>query len=194
MQVTQEDAHDTDEHIALRVQQGDKEAFGTLVDRYEPKISRYGMKFLSRNEDIQDIVQDIFLSAYQNIQGFNTAQRFSPWIYRIAHNTFINALKKHSHRPLTLIDFDALVSHIVYEDPAESERTQKEMRAMIDKGLEQVAPKYKEVLILYYLEDMSYKEIAQVLHIPTSTVGIRLKRAKEALKSVYTQTNTLYAI
>ncbi len=175
------DTTETDEQIVARIQAGDKEAFGTILDRYEAKLVRYGHKFLARQEDIQDIVQDVFVSAYQNIQSFDTTQKLSPWLYRIAHNAFVNALRKKSRAPLS-IDFDTLVSHPVYDDPAESEREQRDMRAMLDKGLDKLAPKYREVLVLYYFEEMPYKDIAEVLQVPQGTVGIRLRRAKEALK------------
>ncbi len=167
------------------VQQGNQEAFGALVERYEEKLLRYGRKFLSRSEDIEDIVQDVFLGTYQNIKSFDRTQKFSPWIYRIAHNSFVNALRKKSYSPVTLPDFDTLLTHHVAEDPLKREREQKEMRAMIEKGLADLQPKYREVLILYYLEDMSYKEIADILQTPQGTVGIRLKRAKESLRRVY---------
>jgi RNA polymerase sigma-70 factor (ECF subfamily) len=170
-----------DEEIAHKVQQGDRELFGILVERYEEKLLRYGRKFLPRQEDIEDIVQDVFLSAYQNIQSFDHTLSFSPWIYRIAHNAYVNALRKHERSPL-LIDFDTLISHPVYEDPAQSEREQKDMRADIERGLELIRPKYREVLALHYFEDLAYKDIAEVLGVPVGTVGIRLKRAKEALK------------
>jgi RNA polymerase sigma-70 factor (ECF subfamily) len=171
----------SDEEIAKKVQGGDVDVFGILVDRYEQKLLRYGRKFLSGKEDIIDIVQDVFVSVYQNIQSFDTSQRFSPWIYRICHNAFVNALRKNEYRPIT-IDFDTLISHPVYEDPLTFEREQKDMRVLIDHGLEQLPSKYREVLVLHYFEEMSYKDIADILQIPTGTVGIRLKRAKEALK------------
>ncbi|HVV38950.1 MAG TPA: RNA polymerase sigma factor [Candidatus Paceibacterota bacterium] len=183
---------ETDEELARRVQSGDKEVFGALMERYEQKLLRYGAKFLATHDDIVDIVQDVFIRTYQNIQSFDTSQRFSPWIYRIAHNAFVNALKRRSYNPLTLVDFDTFISHVAYEDPAPKERERKEMRAMIDKGLEELQPKYREVLILHYLEDMPYKEIADILQIPSGTVGIRIKRAKEALKGVYQKMNLDY--
>jgi RNA polymerase sigma-70 factor (ECF subfamily) len=192
MQVDHAPLQLTDEELVARVQQGDKETFGALMERYEEKLLRYGRKFLSRHEDIEDIVQDVFVSAYQNIKDFDTSQRFSPWVYRIAHNALINALKRHSYNPLTLVDFDTLVSHTAYEDPAPLEREQREMRAMIDRGLDRLQPKYREVLILHYLEDMQYKEIADILQIPSGTVGIRIKRAKEALRAVYEKMNLNY--
>ncbi|MCE9643936.1 RNA polymerase sigma factor [Candidatus Parcubacteria bacterium] len=171
----------TDEKIAEMVQQGDREAFGILVDRFEQKLTRYGRRFLSRKEDIQDIVQDVFVSVYQNIQSYDSTQRFNPWIYRVAHNAFVNALRKNERSPL-LVDFDTFIPHPAYEDPTESEREQEEMRGLIDRGLEKLSPKYREVLVLHYFEDMAYKDIAEILEVPTGTVGIRLKRAKEMLK------------
>ena len=175
----------TDEEAVARVQKGDADAFGTLVERYEAKLLRYGRKFLSAHEDIQDIVQDVFISAYQNIQSFDLKQRFSPWIYRIAHNAFVNEYRKRKRSPIVFVDFDTLISHPTYVDPKHAEAEQEEIKQMIDKSLEGISEKYREVLILYYVEDLSYKEIAEILQVPTGTVGIRIKRAKEALKQVY---------
>ena len=84
----------SDEDIAREVQQSSTEAFGLLIERYEPKILRYGRKFLYQYEDVEDAVQDTFIKAFTNIQSFNSDLKFSPWIYRIAHNTFINVIKK----------------------------------------------------------------------------------------------------
>ncbi len=171
----------TDEEIARRVQSGDIDAFGTVVDRYEERLRRYGKKFIARDEDIEDVVQDVFMSVYQNIKEFNGSLRFSPWIYRIAHNAFVNTLRK-SGRVTYSPDFDTVVAHHVYEDPAENERELRDMRAMIDRGLAVLPPHYREVLLLYYYENMSYKDIADIVRVPVGTVSIRLKRAKEALK------------
>lgn len=181
----------TDEEVAALVQGGNIEEFGVLVLRYEDKLSRYGRRFLSEKEDIEDLVQEIFIKVFQNIQSFDLGQRFSPWIYRIAHNTFVNQLKKNSRNPF-FIDFDALVAHPAYEDPQNSEQERQEMRKMIDLGLQKISPKYREVLILYYLEEVGYKEIGDILEIPSGTVGVRLRRAKAALAEVYKKMNIPY--
>ncbi|HEV8677401.1 MAG TPA: RNA polymerase sigma factor [Candidatus Paceibacterota bacterium] len=179
----------TDEDAARLVQKGDRERFGILVERYEEKLLRYGRKFLSRSEDIEDIVQEVFMSCYQNLQSFDTTQKFSPWIYRIAHNAFVNGLRKQKRSPLVFVDFDALLAHPVYEDPVPLEREQTEVKKMIEKCLDTLSPKYREVLALYYLEELSYKEISDIIQVPTGTVGIRIKRAKEALKTAYEELN-----
>lgn len=186
--------HLTDEQVALLIQQGDKEKFSLLMKRYETKIFRYGRKFLSNKENIEDIVQDVFMNTFQNIQSFDPSMRFSSWIYRIAHNAFVNSLKKNSRNPLTLFDFDfdTLLGHPIHENPILMEQEQKEMKQMVDVGLHELPSKYKEVIILYYLEEFSYKEISDILKIPMSTVGVRIKRGKDALKAVYEKLHIHY--
>lgn len=182
----------TDEELALMVQKGDKEKFGILMERYESKLFRYGKKFLSDPDNIEDVVQEVFIKTYQNIQNFDTKQKFSSWIYRIAHNTYVNLLKKNSKGPLYILDFDTFLSYTVVEDPIIREKEIVEMRKMVDKGLDKLSPKYKEIIVLYYLEELSYKEISDILQMPIGTVGIRLKRAKEALKEVYNELDLTY--
>src|SRR6267154_1169184 len=104
---------ETDEHLALAVQGGAADKFGEVVARYQAKLLRYARKFLLDPEDAQDIVQDIFIKAYENLQSFDVARRFSPWIYRIAHNEFVNALKKRqARRTVFAFDIDTLFPHL----------------------------------------------------------------------------------
>jgi RNA polymerase sigma-70 factor (ECF subfamily) len=172
----------TDEELAALVQQGNQDAFGLLMLRYQPKLIRYGRKFLPNPDNVEDAVQEAFIKSYQNIKSFDCSQKFSSWVYRIAHNTFINAIKKISRGPVYLFDFDAIVSHPIYEDADEKESDQIRIKELIDNGLKTLKPRYREVIILYYLEELSYKEIAEILRIPIGTVGIRIQRAKVKLK------------
>lgn len=179
----------SDERLAELVQQGDKDKFGLIMERYQSKLFRYGKKFLSSEDNIEDVVQDVFIKTYQNIKSFDITQKFSPWIYRIAHNTYINALKKNSSGPLYLFDFDTLISHTVVEDPVVKEREKEEIKKIVDHGLSLIEPKYREILVLYYIEELSYKEISEILRIPMGTVGVRIMRAKEILKDKYKELN-----
>lgn len=172
----------TDEELALLIQQGLEEPFGIIMDRYTQKLLRYGKKFISSPDNIEDIVQEVFIKVYKNIQSFDTKLKFSPWIYRIAHNAFVNCLRKMDKEPLLVFDFDALLNHAIYEDPTIIEKENEETRVLLDKGLKQLSSTYREVLVLYYFEDLSYQEIADVLHVPIGTVGIRLRRARKILK------------
>lgn len=175
----------TDEEIAVLVQGGNIEVFAELVSRYEDKLSRYARKFLFDDEDAKDLVQDVFIKAYANIQSFEARQRFSPWIYRIAHNEFINAIKKRTRREtVSIFDFDLLLPHPVAKERADSEAERQELKRILDRSLEKIDIKYKEPLVLYYFEEMNYTEIAEILHIPVSTVGVRLQRGKVQLKKL----------
>jgi len=174
----------TDEEIAVQVQHGDVESFGVLIERYEQKILRYARRFFPDNEDVKDFVQEVFIKAYVNIQSFDAARKFSPWIYRIAHNEFINAIKKKSRLAVSLFDLDTLSPHLVAKESADSEAQDKDLKRILEKGFIGLDPKYKEPLILYYFEEMDYREIAEILHVPVSTVGVRLQRGKVMLKKV----------
>ncbi|MCU0653534.1 MAG: RNA polymerase sigma factor [Candidatus Pacebacteria bacterium] len=173
-----------DEDIARRVQGGDIEAFALLAERYEKKITRYAKKFLSQPDDIKDIVQDVFIKAYVNIKSFDAKRKFSPWIYRIAHNEFVNALKKKKAGRISFIDFDVLFPVPVSKEAADGNVERNELRRQLDSCLEKLPVKYREPLVLYYFEEMSYREIAEVMHLPLSTVGIRLQRGKSLLKKI----------
>lgn len=178
----------TDEEIVLRVQGGEADSYGDLIARYEAKLMRYARKFLSDKEDATDIVQDIFIKAYENIQSFDTTRRFSPWIYRIAHNEFVNALKKKaSSRIVFTIDMDTLFPHLASAETADSVTMERDMRETLERHLESVSVKYREPLILYYLESMDYREISEILQIPVSTVGVRLARGRAALQKITAQ-------
>ncbi len=172
----------TDESIAARVQKGDIEAFTRLMERYEKKITRYARKFLADPDDIKDIVQEVFTKVYINIKSFDVKRKFSPWIYRVAHNEFVNALKKKKSEKLSFIDFDLVLPRREAKETADSEVDKKDLRRLLDGHMRSLAAKYREPLVLYYYEEMSYREIAEVLRLPVSTVGIRLQRAKNILK------------
>jgi len=174
----------SDESIAIKVQRGDTEAFGVIVDRYEGKIGRYLKKFLYDRDDITDLLQQVFIKAYVNIQSFNTNQLFSPWLYRIAHNEAINFIKKKKFTPFSFFDPDVLLPHLSHDETPEKEVDRVHIKKMIDTALSSVSDAHREILLLHFYEDLSYKEIALVLKIPISSVGVRLQRAKQQLEKI----------
>jgi len=168
----------SDEVIAERVQSGTVDDFGLLIDRYRPKMLRYARRFLADYDAVEDAVQEVFMKAYVNIQS---SQKFSPWIYRIAHNTYINVIKKVGREPVSFFDADTIFqipsSHRIEEDYARYEDAEE-----LKQHLQNLDPKYREPLVLFYFEEKDYHEIADILHIPTSTVGVRMRRGREKIK------------
>jgi RNA polymerase sigma-70 factor (ECF subfamily) len=173
-----------DEEIVLKVQSGQIDYFELLVFRYEDKIKRYGRKFLSGYEDIEDIVQQVFLKAYVNIKSFNTSRKFSSWIYRIAHNEFVNAIKKKKKEPLPFFNPDVIFPHPLSKEPADKKTKEDDIKKIVDECLNKLSPKHREVVVLYYFEEMSYKDMADILRIPISTIGVRIKRAKNIMRKI----------
>ncbi len=172
-----------DEQLARAVQQGDKNAFVELYRRYQPKILGYGRRFLYRYEDIEDAAQEVFIKAYSNLQGYNANRKFSSWIYRVAHNTFIDIIRKKGREPLSILDFDTFINLPVREKMSTEEKIAFKMDlAKAEERIARLPAKYREVFVLYYYEEKNYQEIAEILHIPTSTIGVRLLRARTLLK------------
>jgi RNA polymerase sigma-70 factor (ECF subfamily) len=172
----------TDEAIAAALQAGDIEAFTLLLERYEQKILRYGRRFLFDFREVEDVVQEVFLKAYQNIQSFDATRKFSSWLYRIAHNEFVNVLRKKGRSPISFFDPETIFPHPQSKEIPEKDFLDQETKAVLDKALEILPAKYQEPLILHYIEDIDYREIADILHLPVSTVGVRILRAKKLLR------------
>ena len=186
-------AEKTDEELVKEVQRGDIQSFGILVDRYEEKIKRYAKRFLFDREDANDITQDVFMKAYVNIRSFDSSRRFSPWIYRIAHNQFVNELKKKRRERIVTFDLDVLFPHPKAKEAADTEANRQDLRRLLDTHLEKLPPKYREPLTLYYFEEMEYREIAEILRVPVATVGIRLRRGKLLMKKLMERSGVTYA-
>lgn len=183
------DIKSTDEEIAKRVCRGDKEAFGVLIERYEDKLTRYIRRFTQVSDDVSDVLQVIFIKAYTNLQGFDTSRSFNSWIYRIAHNESVNYLKEKSGERVSFIDLDTILPHLFAEEESHTLAEKEETKKMLETLLGKTSPKYREILVLYYYDDLSYEEIGDVLQIPTSTVGVRIKRGKEALQKIVLEKN-----
>jgi RNA polymerase sigma-70 factor (ECF subfamily) len=182
----------TDEEIVLLIKKGDSELFGELVKRYEAKMKRYAHKFLFGRNDTDDLIQDVFIKTYVNLQSFDDSRKFSPWIYRIAHNAYVNALKKKLTDKVFSIDFDTFLPHPKAIETADGDSDKMFTKEMLDKHLDMIGEKYREPLILYFYEDMDYKEISDILGIPASTVGVRINRGKKILKEILEKNNFVY--
>lgn len=161
----------------------DSANFVHLMKRYEGKLLRYIHRITSvPHEEAEDILQDVFIKAYQNLHGFDRKLSFSSWIYRIAHNHVISTFRKKKARPQqvdieekTLMNFASDLDIIRDVDRAlQAEQLRKALASM--------DVKYREVLVLKFLEEKSYDEIADILKKPKGTVGTLINRAKKQCK------------
>jgi len=168
-----------DEKVVHVVRTTDKEAYAEIIKRYQTRLLRYASYLVHDEQAAADVVQNGFIKAYINLNGFDTRKKFSSWLYRIVHNEAMNALGKNKNqRPIN--EYDHFESNIDIED----ETIKKELVTHAHTCLEEMSLLYKEPLSLYYLEDKSYDEISDILRIPIGTVATRINRAKGIMKHI----------
>jgi RNA polymerase sigma-70 factor (ECF subfamily) len=149
------------------------------------KSQKASNRGIYKYHESEDLVQEVFLKAYVNIKGFDSSRKFSSWLYRIAHNEFINAIKKKGREPLAFFDSDTLFPNPAIKENVGSEIDFVQIRDLLNRCLDRIDAKYREPLILFYFEDQDYQGISEIMRIPVSTVGVRLSRGKSMLKKIY---------
>ncbi len=166
--------------------------FLCIVKKYEIPLMRYIRRITNINfEDAEDLLQEIFIKAYTNLNGFDPNLKFSSWIYRIAHNEVISSFRKLKVRPEKInseINEDVL-KKIKSDLNIEKEIDQKILGEKLNQIIDQLNVKYKEVIILKYLEDKTYEEISDIIKKPTNTVGTLINRAKKQLNHIIKNQN-----
>ena len=163
----------------------DSTFYAEIIFRYETKISRY-ISRISKipKEDIEDITQDVFLSIYENLNSFNNDFSFSSWIYRIAHNKTINFWKKYAPEESTinLEDNIFIVEQSFNENSVIVDMELIENKELIEKVFQNMSKKYREVLILKFLENKNYREMSDILQKPMGSIATLINRAKKQFK------------
>lgn len=162
--------------------------FGHIIERYESPLGRYVTRLgVKQAEDQQDVLQEIFIKVYKNLNDFDTSLKFSSWIYRIAHNEAISWYRKYNVRPEghLVADSDEVLGFLRSEQKDQEALFDTEINAeKVSEALEKLDPKYRDVLILRYFEHLEYEEISDILKIPVGSVGTLIHRGKQRLKSL----------
>lgn len=166
----------------------DKEMFGLLIERYEAKLLRYINRLGIRNPDDKlDVMQEIFIKVYRNLNGFDTSLSFSSWIYRIAHNEAISFYRKTSVRPEghLVADSDEITTFLSSKEETADVSFDKTINSkLVNEAILKIDQKYQEVLVLRFFEHKEYDEISDILQIPIGSVGTLIHRGKKQLASV----------
>lgn len=190
-----DDLQKTDEELAL-LARTQKEFFGYLVERYATKLGSYARRLgIQSREDAEDVVQETFLKAYENLNDFDTDLSFSSWIYRIAHNQAMTFFRKRRARPeghRALFDEDDL-DRLAGETDVFMEAAVAHDAARIRTVLTELPQQEYEIIVLRFFEHKSYDEISDILSLPPGTVANRLSRAKTRMKRIMTSNGFAYA-
>jgi RNA polymerase sigma-70 factor (ECF subfamily) len=165
----------SEKQILEVVQKGNREAYEEIVVRYMQSAYYVALAFVHNQQDALDISQDAFIRAYRRIKKFDTAKPFFPWFYKILKNLCMDHFKRRQRRnEVPLANVRVL----------EAEREDREMKSALWKGIEELPPEQKEIIILRYFRQLSYQEMAEVLGKPIGTIMSSLHYAKKRLKGI----------
>jgi len=169
----------------VRAALSDPNRFFCLAKRYEAKLLRYVMAVTGfGTEDAEDVLQETMIRTYLNLNAFDVRLKFSSWIYRIAHNQAVSELRRRAVRPTVRIEDGDLERMAGGDDPLiVTERGLSAER--IAKTLDAMDAKYREVLILRFLEGRDYSEISDILRKPISTVGNLISRGRKLFRAAH---------
>lgn len=166
----------TDQELVELILEGEKDYFEELLSRYQRQIFVYLLRLLNfHQEDSEDVLSNTFLKVYINLASYNSKMRFSSWIYRIAHNEAVNYIKKKSKNFTSDIEKVEIGFEIDFDKPKKDD---------LEKVLNKLKPDDKNILILFYLEERTVREISDILKISESNVKVRLNRARNRAKKI----------
>ncbi|MCD4677085.1 MAG: RNA polymerase sigma factor [Desulfobacula sp.] len=165
--------------------QGNVNAFSFIVKRYKDMVYTVVYRIIRNNEDAEEIAQDVFLKAYQNLKQFREKSRFSTWLYRIAYNMAISKLRK---RKVQTIDINAYGNEFVENEniPGLDDRiSEKRQKEIIKTILEELPPEESTLITLYYNDNRNTEEISKITGLSISNVKVKLHRIRKKIGCRY---------
>ncbi|MDQ0157490.1 RNA polymerase sigma factor SigW [Robertmurraya andreesenii] len=171
-----------------QVLKGDQNAYAEIVELYKDKVFQLCYRMLGNRHEAEDMAQEAFIRAYVNIASFNINLKFSTWLYRIATNLCIDRIRK--KKPDFYLDAEVsgtdgltMYSQIPSDTALPEEEVESmELQDIIQREISRLPEKYRSVIVLKYIEELSLNEISEILDMPLGTVKTRIHRGREALR------------
>lgn len=176
-----------DDRLVSQAMDGDQAAFRQLMEKYQKPLYFHVIKMVKDKEQIEDLIQESFVKAFDNLSSYNTNYAFSTWLYRITTNHTIDYLRKKKLETMSISDpvktKDGEMSIQLEDEQAETDRRiiRKQRSKIIHQAIEDLPDKYRVVIKMRHLEELSYDEIATELDLPLGTVKAHIFRAREML-------------
>lgn len=165
--------------LVLRAGRGHRESFAELVRRHQGKVRALLMRLCADRSLADDLAQEVFLRAYRGLVGFEGRSSFGTWVYRISYNVYLNHRTRTRSYSALPEDYDARAA--APEDALSVPRS--DLRRDLEAAIVELPERYRAVIVLYYLQEVSYPEIAEILELPLGTVKTHLHRAKRLLRN-----------
>lgn len=183
----------SDDELTEKLKKGDRTAIDALYHKYKRPILNYIYRLIGDFHQAEELAQETFIRVYTNIERYVEKGKFSSWVYTIAGNLAKNFLRDRSYIERVSLDKEiseeegeiTLLDIIADETRRPDEEALKEEKEkLIQKGIDKLKPKHKQVIILCDIQGLPYEEVAKILKCPPATVGSRLSRARENLAKV----------
>jgi len=176
-----------DDVLVKRAKGGDESAYKKLVNKYERALYFHILKMIKDREQVEDLVQETFVKAFDNLNTYSTNYAFSTWLYRIATNHTIDYLRKKKLKTLSIDEpmktKDGEMEMQLPDESAKTDRSiiRKQRQKIVRNAIANLPEKYRKVIEMRHMEEKSYQEIADVLDLPLGTVKAHIFRARELL-------------
>ncbi|MFH2108136.1 MAG: sigma-70 family RNA polymerase sigma factor [Chrysiogenia bacterium] len=178
---------DEDQILIKKTLRGERSAYEELMRKYEKKIFSFVIRMV-RNEDVAvDLTQDLFFKIYTVMDKYNFEYKFSTWAYRICYNLVIDHIRKNQSQ-VDSLDDDSISPHELFASENVSREdgfrnlAREETRDYVWRVVDHIPLKFRELILLRYIQDLKYEEIAAITSLPVGTVKNRIFKAKEILK------------
>jgi len=182
----QQGSRPTDEELIERFQAGDLNAFDLIVKNYKDQLLNFVFRFLGNQEEAEDVVQETFLRVYRNRSAYRRVAKFSTWIYTIAGNLARTELRRRNRRrffslsDMGVQDKDYEIADNLLNPESQTDGVMKE--EIIQAEIARLSPKFREVIVLRDIQELSYEEISKIIRVPIGTVKSRVNRARLRLQ------------
>jgi len=188
----------SDEQLVAAYQRGDVDAFTQLVGRYEEELYHFLVRFVGQTSLAEEAFQEAFMQVHISVDRFDTSRRFRPWLYTIAANKARDMLRSRARRPAVQItvkddESDAdLWAHLLRDETTpDNILDQKEEKEKVQQVIAAMPDRFREILLMAYFQQLSYKEMAETLEIPLGTVKSRLHAAVKSFAAEFKSKETV---
>ena len=167
---------------------GKNNAFGYIVDQHKNKAFNLAFRICGNHEEAEELAQDSFLKAYRALNSFKMKSSFATWFYRIVYNTTISHVRLKKKGVLSLEDFPADATDFIGTNTNEEEAEKEYRNSLVNFALQKITEEERGLISLYYYEDMSTDEIADVTGISKSNIKVKLFRARQKMQEIIEKT------
>ncbi len=178
---------DEDQALIKKTLRGDRKAFEELMRKYEKRIFSFVIRMVRNEETAVDLTQDFFIKIFTVLEKYNYEYKFSTWAYRICYNLVIDHIRKNQAQVDSLDDDSVSIHDLLESDNVSREDgfkalSREETRETVWRIVDLIPLKFRELILLRYIQDLKYEEIAAITELPVGTVKNRIFKAKEILK------------